>query len=133
MESNPRDYYQSISTACALAFVRDSCIIAPMSDAAQFLDVIHASGPRVAEELLPLLYEELRSLAAHKMAKEVSGQTLQPTALVHEAWLRLSQNSRAEWQNRDQFYAVAAETMHRILVDATNKLPAKATNDPGRR
>ena len=104
-----------------------------MSDAAQFLDVIHASGPRVAEELLPLLYEELRSLAAHKMAKEVSGQTLQPTALVHEAWLRLSQNSRAEWQNRDQFYAVAAETMHRILVDATNKLPAKASNDPGRR
>ena len=74
-------------------------------------------GDQSAAELLPLVYEELRRLAASKMAREVPGQTLQPTALVHEAWLRLSQNSRAQWQNREQFYAIAAETMRRILVD----------------
>jgi RNA polymerase sigma factor (TIGR02999 family) len=74
-----------------------------------------------AGQLLTLVYDELRRLAAAKMAREAPGQTLQPTALVHEAWLRLSQNSRAEWQNRDQFYAVAAETMRRILVDRARR------------
>src|SRR5215212_210338 len=68
-----------------------------------------------------VVYDELRRLAAAKLAREVPGQTLQPTALVHEVWLRLSQNSRAEWQNRDQFYAVAAETMRRILVDRARR------------
>jgi len=82
---------------------------------------IGAGDPKAAEDLLPLVYEELRRLAAHKMVNEVLGQTLQPTALVHEAWLRLSQQSRSEWKNRDQFYAMAAEVMRRILVDRARR------------
>ena len=74
-----------------------------------------------AEQLLTLVYDELRRLAAARLAREAPGQTLQPTALVHEAWLRLSQNSSAQWRNRDQFYAVAAETMRRILVDRARR------------
>ena len=92
-----------------------------MADVTQFLGAIGAGDPNAAEELLPLVYEELRRLAAHKMAHEVPGQTLQPTALVHEAWLRLSQQSRSEWKNRDQFYAMAAEVMRRILVDRARR------------
>jgi RNA polymerase sigma factor (TIGR02999 family) len=70
-----------------------------------------------AEELLPLVYEELRRLAAHKMAQEPPGQTLQPTALVHEAWLRLGADAQPAWQNRAHFFAAAAEAMRRILVE----------------
>jgi len=92
-----------------------------MSDVTQFLGAIGAGDPKAAEDLLPLVYEELRRLAAHKMVNEVLGQTLQPTALVHEAWLRLSQQSRSEWKNRDQFYAMAAEVMRRILVDRARR------------
>jgi len=95
--------------------------MAAMADVTQFLGAIGAGDPKAAEELLPLVYEELRRLAAHKMAHEVPGQTLQPTALVHEAWLRLSQQSRSEWKNRDQFYAMAAEVMRRILVDRARR------------
>ena len=74
-------------------------------------------GDNQAEELLPLVYEELRKLAAHKMANELPGQTLQPTALVHEAWLRLVGNSDQNWNGRGHFFAAAAEAMRRILVD----------------
>ena len=95
-----------------------------MSDATQFLGAMDAGGPKAAEDLLPLVYEELRRLAAHKMANEVPGQTLQPTALVHEAWLRLSRQSGARWQNREQFFAVAAEVMRRILVDRARRRQA---------
>src|SRR3974377_450752 len=70
-----------------------------------------------AAELLPLVYEELRRLAAHKMANEAPGQTLQPTALVHEAWLRLGGKPDREWQGRAHFFAAAAEAMRRILID----------------
>ena len=70
-----------------------------------------------AEELLPLVYEELRKLAAHKMAQEAPGQTLQPTALVHEAWLRLVGSDRQRWRGRDHFFSAAAEAMRRILVE----------------
>ena len=73
------------------------------------------------EELMPLVYHELRRLAAAKMAGEVAGQTLQPTALVHEVWLRLSQQSNTRWQNREHFYAVAAEGMRRLLVDRARR------------
>jgi RNA polymerase sigma factor (TIGR02999 family) len=69
-----------------------------------------------AEKLLPLVYEELRRLAAHKMASEKPGQTLQATALVHEAWLRLA-GSRQPWRDHEQFFSAAAEAMRRILVD----------------
>ena len=92
-----------------------------MSDVTQFLGAMDAGDPKAGEQLLPLVYEELRRLAAHKMAGEIPGQTLQPTALVHEAWLRLSQQSRSEWKNRDQFYAIAAEVMRRILVDRARR------------
>jgi RNA polymerase sigma factor (TIGR02999 family) len=77
-----------------------------------------------AEELLPLVYEELRKLAAHKMAQEAPGQTLQPTALVHEAWLRLGADAQPAWQNRAQFLAVAAEAMRRILVERARRRAA---------
>jgi RNA polymerase sigma factor (TIGR02999 family) len=74
-----------------------------------------------AEELLPLVYEELRKLAAHKMAQEAPGQTLQPTALVHEAWLRLGADGQPPWKNRAHFLAAAAEAMRRILVERARR------------
>ena len=92
-----------------------------MSEVTRRLDRIEQGDPKAAEELLPLVYEELRRLAAHKMANEAPGQTLQPTALVHEAWLRLSQESHPAWKNREQFYAMAAEVMRRILVDRARR------------
>src|SRR6185436_7583398 len=91
----------------------------------RILDGARRGEPKAAEEFLPLVYEELRRLAAHKMANEVPGQTLQPTALVHEAWLRLSQQSRSDWKNREQFFAVAAEVMRRILVDRARRRRAQ--------
>jgi RNA polymerase sigma factor (TIGR02999 family) len=69
------------------------------------------------DELLPLVYAELRRLAAHKMAGENPGQTLQPTALVHEAWLKLGADENRQWRNRNHFFAAAAEAMRRILTD----------------
>lgn len=75
---------------------------------------------------MPLVYEELRRLAAHKMAGEAPGQTLQPTALVHEAWLRLGAAAQPRWQNRAHFFGAAAEAMRRILVErARRRLAAK--------
>jgi len=74
-----------------------------------------------AEELLPLVYEELRRLAAHKMAHEAPGQTLQPTALVHEAWLRLGADGQPPWKNRAHFFAAAAEAMRQILVERARR------------
>src|SRR5215510_6686684 len=70
-----------------------------------------------ASELLPLVYDELRRLAAHQLSNESPGQTLQPTALVHEAWLRLSRAPDRSWQNRTHFFRTAAECMRRILID----------------
>jgi RNA polymerase sigma factor (TIGR02999 family) len=79
----------------------------------------NAEGARMVpvSELLPLVYEELRKLAAHKLANEAPGQTLQPTALVHEAWLRLAKPDDAHWQNRTHFLSAAAEAMRHILID----------------
>jgi RNA polymerase sigma factor (TIGR02999 family) len=73
--------------------------------------------PQAAAELLPLVYDELRRLAAQKMAHEAAGQTLQPTALVHEAWLRLAGSQAQQWNSRGHFFAAAAEAMRRILID----------------
>jgi RNA polymerase sigma factor (TIGR02999 family) len=73
--------------------------------------------PRSAEELLPIVYQQLRTLAAQKMARESPGQTLQATALVHEAWLKLGGDQQPEWRNSTHFFAAAAEAMRRILVD----------------
>ncbi len=77
--------------------------------------------PPSPEELLPLVYEELRRLAAHKMAQEAPGQTLQPTALVHEAWLRLGADGQPPWRNRAHFFAAAAEAMRQILVERARR------------
>jgi RNA polymerase sigma factor (TIGR02999 family) len=92
-----------------------------VSDVTQILERVEHGDCKAAEELLPLVYDELRKLAASKMAHEPPGQTLQPTALVHEAWLRLSQQERSGWKNREQFYAIAAEVMRRILVDRARR------------
>ena len=92
-----------------------------MSEVTQILDRVQQGDPKAAEELLPLVYDELRRLAAHRMAKEIPGQTLQPTALVHEAWLRLAGNAAPQFQNRGHFFAAAAEAMRRILIDRARK------------
>jgi len=89
----------------------------PVSDVTRILDRVQLGDPQAAEELLPLVYGELRSLAARRMAGEAAGHTLQPTALVHEAWLRLVRSPDQTWQNRAHFFRTAAECMRRILVD----------------
>ena len=82
------------------------------------LDAIEQGDPHAAEQLLPLVYQELRQLAAQKLAQEKPGQTLQPTALVHEAYLRLVGNGREpHWDSRGHFFAAAAEAMRRILIN----------------
>lgn len=88
-----------------------------MSELTRILESIQQGHPQASDELWPLVYEELRKLAAHKMANEVSGQTLQATALVHEAWLRLAGSAHQQWQNRGHFFAAAAEAMRRILIE----------------
>jgi RNA polymerase sigma factor (TIGR02999 family) len=92
-----------------------------MSDVTRLLSAMDRRDPKAAEELLPLLYEELRKLAAQKMANEVPGQTLQPTALVHEAWLRLVGSGQEHWNSRGHFFGAAAEAMRRILVERARK------------
>lgn len=97
-----------------------------MNEVTQMLNSMGSGYAQSAQELLPLVYDELRRLAAHKLAHEPAGQTLQPTALVHEAWLRLVDQQNATWKNRGHFLAVAAEAMRRILVDnARRKLSDK--------
>src|SRR5713226_6976669 len=81
------------------------------------IEAIEQGDPNAADKLLPLVYEELRKLAAHKMANEAAGQTLQPTALVHEAWMRLVGKENPKFQNRAHFFAAAAEAMRRILIE----------------
>ena len=88
-----------------------------MNDVTQLLNAAGQSAALAANELLSLVYEELRRLASAKMAQEAPGQTLQATALVHEAWLRLSGDERRHWNDRTHFFAAAAEAMRRILVD----------------
>lgn len=89
-----------------------------MTDVTQILNAIREGQPQAAEELLPLVYDELRRLAAAQMAQERPGQTLQATALVHEAYLRLvGAEPHAQWEHRGHFFAAAAEAMRRILVE----------------
>ena len=88
-----------------------------MSDVTQILTAIEQGDANAADELLPLVYEELRKLAAHRMANEAANQTLQPTALVHEAWMRLVGEENPKFANRAHFFAAAAEAMRRILID----------------
>ena len=88
-----------------------------MNDVTRILEQVEQGDGKAAEELLPLVYEELRRLAAHKMANAAAGQTLQPTALVHEAWIRLVGKENSKFENRAHFFAAAAEAMRRILVE----------------
>src|SRR5262245_55419706 len=93
-----------------------------MADVTQILSAIEAGDPTAAAELLPLVYEELRKLAAARLAEERPGQTLQPTALVHEAYLRLVGGGQTDgWSGRGHFFAAAAEAMRRILVEAARR------------
>ncbi len=98
-----------------------------MSDVTRILSQIESGDPAAGEQLLPLVYEELRKLAAARLAKEKPGQTLQATALVHEAYLRLVGDGGREqtWDNRGHFFAAAAEAMRRILVDAARRKQAE--------
>ena len=93
-----------------------------MSDLTRILEALQSGDAKAAEDLLPLVYEELRRMAAHKMAQEKPGQTLQPTALVHEAWLRLiGPDPSAQFQNRAHFFGAAAEAMRRILIERARR------------
>jgi RNA polymerase sigma factor (TIGR02999 family) len=92
-----------------------------MSDATVMLAAIETGDSKAAEQLLVLVYDELRRLAASKMALEAPGQTLQPTALVHEAWLRLVGNQTPSFKNREHFFRASAEAMRRILIDRARR------------
>ena len=92
-----------------------------MNNATRILHAVEKGDARAAEELLPLVYEELRQLASSRLANEAAGHTLQPTALVHEAWLRLVGDPNPTFQNRAHFFAAAAEAMRRILIDRARR------------
>src|SRR3954470_3450085 len=102
-----------------------------MSEVTRILSAIEQGEPHAAEQLLPVVYDELRKLAAQKLAHEAAGQTLQATALVHEAYLRLVDVDKAQhWNSRGHFFAAAAEAMRRILVEsARRKQSRKAGSD----
>ena len=92
-----------------------------MSDVTHILNSIETGNPHATEELLPLLYTELRRMAAAKMAGQPPGHTLQPTALVHEAWLKLVGGQQEHWNNRRHFFAAASEAMRHILIDRARR------------
>lgn len=104
-----------------------------MADATQLLDAASAGDPKAAAQLLPLVYDELRKLAAVRLAEEKPGQTLQPTALVHEAYLRLTGKDPGKgWNGRAHFFGAAAEAMRRILVDQARRKKALKRDGGGR-
>jgi len=116
---------QPFNPAAPMLQCRHSCLVffkgaaknSAMSDVTRVLDRVQQGDPKAAAELLPLVYDELRKLAAQRMAHEAVGQTLQPTALVHEAWLRLVGNQQPRFDDRGHFFAAAAEAMRRILIE----------------
>jgi len=92
-----------------------------MSDITLVMQAVGRGEKQASEELLPLVYEELRRLAAIRMAREAAGQTLQPTALVHEAWVRLVEDKSRAWENRAHFFGAASEAMRRILIERARR------------
>jgi len=109
------------TTPCAIVLPTMVSLGENMSDATVLLSAIEQGEPAAAEKLLDLVYEELRRLAASKMARESPGQTLQPTELVHEAWLRLIGAENPKFENRAHFFSAAAEAMRRILIDRARR------------
>ena len=101
--------------------MQEVVIVSPVGDVTQSLEAMNAGDGRAAEELLSLVYAELRRIAAVKMAGEADGHTLQPTALVHEAWLKLAGNRAPAFDNRAHFFSCAAEAMRRILVESARR------------
>ena len=95
------------------------------NEVTRILSAIRNGNAQAAKELLPLVYDELRRLAAIKLARETPGQTLQPTALVHEAWLRLGGQENQAWNGRPHFFGAAAEAMRRILIDNARRKRAR--------
>src|SRR6478752_9650945 len=109
-------------------------MLAAVADVTRILSAIEAGDPTAAAELLPLVYDELRKLAAARLAAEAADHTLQPTALVHEAYLRLvGSDAGRPWNGRGHFFAAAAEAMRRILVDAARRKRAEKRGGQGRR
>src|SRR5258705_7121331 len=104
-----------------LAFTALSSHPQALSGITHILGRLEQGDAKAAEELLPLVYEELRGLAAGRMANKIAGQTLQPTALVHEAWLRLGGDEAPSFQNRAHFFGAAAEAMRRILIERARR------------
>src|SRR5687768_1924434 len=92
-----------------------------MSDFTVMLTAVQKGQPKAAEELLKLVYDELRRLAAFRMSQQPPGHTLQPTALVHEAWLKLAGSEKTTFENRAHFFAAAAEAMRHILIDSARR------------
>jgi RNA polymerase sigma factor (TIGR02999 family) len=92
-----------------------------MSDITLMLEAISAGDNHASEQLLPVVYDELRRLAAARMSQEAAGHTLQPTALVHEAWLRLVGGQKQSWENRAHFFGAASEAMRRILIERARR------------
>src|SRR5260370_1210957 len=113
---------------------RAAAKLSAMTDVTRILSAIGRGDPHAAEQLLPLVYEELRKLAAQKLAHEKPGQTLQATALVHEAYLRLVDGDKApHWNSRGHFFGAAAEAMRRILVDQARRKQADKRGGQARR
>src|SRR2546430_5985474 len=111
-----------------------SVSVPPMNEVTRVLSAIEGGDPHAAEQLLPLVYQELRKLAAQKLAQEKPGQTLQATALVHEAYLRLVDSDQAQhWNSRGHFFAACAEAMRRILVDNARRKQAGKRGGQSRR
>jgi RNA polymerase sigma factor (TIGR02999 family) len=108
--------------------------VSPINEVTRILSAIEQGDPHAAEQLLPLVYEELRKLAAQKLAQEAPGQTLQATALVHEAYLRVADVDKAQhWDSRGHFFAAAAEAMRRILVENVRRKKSKKHGGAGER
>ena len=112
----PRNDESRIELRSGLCYTRSR-----LSQLTLILESMDSGNPQAAEALLPLVYDELRRLARAKMSHERPGQTLQPTALVHEAWLRLAGDDYQRWQNRRHFFAAAAEAMRRILIERARR------------
>ena len=105
-----------------------------MNEVTRILSALEQGDPQAAEQLLPLVYEELRKLAAHRLAQEAPGQTLQATALVHDAYLRLVDVDKAQhWDGRGHFFAAAAEAMRRILVENVRRKKSQKHGGAGER